>query len=193
MPLTRLSLNLLTTSFIFIGLGMALGSLPLIYAGFAPLIFFGLSLTLPSVESIEIEPVDEQLEVSRGEVIELTRNVTFRGGVGYVVLYEEVPEPFELVEGDNLQLHVKDSKDLHVCFSYKLRCTRRGVYDFNEISYNIRHVLESTTSKKGTLNLKQKIVVKPPRTSVRRIRDQAAVDRFAATFRLQDAARNRVT
>ena len=58
----------------------------MIYAGFAPLIFFGLSLSLPGVESVEIDPVDEQLEVSRGDVVELTRTVTFRGGVGYVVL-----------------------------------------------------------------------------------------------------------
>jgi uncharacterized protein (DUF58 family) len=171
MSLTKLSLNLFTTSFIFLGLGMAFGSLPLIIAGFTPLIFLGLSLTLPEIESVEIDPVEEQLEVLRGEVIELTRAVTIRGGVGYITLYEEVPEPFELVEGENLQLHVKDSRDLRICFSYKLRCTRRGIYEFNEVSYSIRHVLEATTSRKGVLKLSQRIVVKPPRTSVSRIKD----------------------
>jgi uncharacterized protein (DUF58 family) len=170
MSLTRLSLNLFTTSFILIGLGMALGSLPLIYAGFTPLIFLGLSLTLVGVETVEIEPIRENLEVCRGEIIELTRNITCRGGVGYILLYEEVPDSFELVEGENLQLHVKNSKDLRIRFSYKLRCIRRGVYDFNQISYNTRHAVEATTSRKGVLKLSQRIVVKPPRTSVKSIR-----------------------
>jgi uncharacterized protein (DUF58 family) len=149
---------------------MALGSLPLIYAGFTPLVFLGLSLTLLGVESVEIEPIKENLEVYRGEIIELTRNITCKGGVGYIVLYEEVPDSFELVEGENLQLHVKNSKDLRICFSYKLCCSRRGIYEFNQISYNIRHAIEATASRKGVLKLSQRIVVQPPRTSVRSIR-----------------------
>ncbi len=177
MSLTRLSLNLLSTSFILIGSGMALGCLPLIYAGFAPLIFFGLSLALPIVESVEIDPIDEQLEVSRGDVVELTRTVTFRGGIGYIVLHEEVPGSFELVEGDNLQLHVKDFGTQRIQFSYKLRCTRRGVYDFKEVSYSVRHALDATTSRQGVLNLNQRIVVKPSLASARRIRER---DRWIA-------------
>jgi uncharacterized protein (DUF58 family) len=149
---------------------MALGCLPLIYVGFAPLIFFGLSLTLPGVESAEIDPVDEQLEVSKGDVVELTRTVTFRGGVGYIVLHEEVPGPFELVEGDNLQLYIKDFGTQRIRFSYKLRCTRRGVYDFKEVSYSVRQALDATTSRQGVLSVNQRIVVKPPQASIRRIR-----------------------
>ena len=171
MPLTRLSLSLVASAFTFILFGMLFGNMPLIYIGTMPMIFLIMVLVLGQIETVELKPLNEVLEVYKDDVVELQRTVSCRGGLGFIVLYEEVPSHFELVEGENLQIHFKSLKDLEIDFSFKVRCTRRGVYEIANVDYNVRHVLEVASPRKGSLPVNQSIVVKSRYYKLKRIRE----------------------
>lgn len=97
--------------------------------------FIGVVITSPRVQvgDIELPPsarIDEIVDV------EIAGKVT--GGPGSVVLWAEVPEPFQLVEGSNYNVVAKEFKEKSFRFAYKIRCTKCGNYTL-AVGYETRH------------------------------------------------------
>jgi len=175
--LSATSLSLLGTGTGLIILGILFGNMALLYLGSTPVIFLVLVLMVGEVGEVTIVPVSGAMDVVVGEEVELQREVTIRGGVGVVTVREELPEHFRLVTGSNMRLAFKGSEDLHLSLNYRVECARRGVYHFDKLGYQVRHVLGLLEPKTGSLPINQFVTVRPHLAAIRkaRVRRQASL------------------
>jgi uncharacterized protein (DUF58 family) len=81
-----------------------------------------------------------------GEIIEVKIAGEVTGGPGAVVICDEVPEPFQLVEGSNYKVVSKELKEKAFSFSYKVRCTKCGTYRLG-VGWETRHILGLTQTQ----------------------------------------------
>jgi len=77
------------------------------------------------------------------ETIEVKIAGEITGGPGAVVICDEVPEPFQLVEGNNFKIVSKGFKDKAFSFSYKIQCTKCGTYRLG-VGWETRHIVGLT-------------------------------------------------
>ena len=77
------------------------------------------------------------------ETIEVKIAGEITGGPGAVVICDEVPEPFQLVEGNNFKIVSKGFKDKAFNFSYKIQCTKCGTYRLG-VGWETRHIVGLT-------------------------------------------------
>jgi len=103
---------------------------------------------------------------------------TIAGGVGLVVVYDELPEHFELIEGSNYNVIWKGKAGRGINFSYKLRCTRRGRYRLKGIQWETRHAFGLRTAKAGYSEGNRELFVRPKIPNLRRIRVQPRTTRM---------------
>lgn len=75
-----------------------------------------------------------------GEVVEVKIKGEITGGPGAVVICDEVPEVFQLVEGSNYKVVTKGFKKKAFSFSYKIRCTKCGTFRLGT-GWETRHIL----------------------------------------------------
>lgn len=132
----------------------------------------GVVIASPKVQlgEIELPPsarIDETVDV------EIAGKIT--GGPGSVILWAEVPEPFQLVEGSNYHVVAKDFKERSFRFTYKIRCTKCGNYTL-AVGYETRHgfgLTQAQVSMKESGQLK----VLPKIPKIRRMRLPVRVTR----------------
>jgi len=80
------------------------------------------------------------------ETIEVKIAGEITGGPGAVVICDEVPEPFQLVEGNNFKIVSKGFKDKAFSFSYRIRCTKCGTYRLG-VGWETRHIVGLTRAQ----------------------------------------------
>lgn len=135
--------NLLLTWFtLTLFSGFLLANSILICVSFIPLFmyFIGAIISPPEVQTKKTgSPSSARL----GEIIEVKIVGKITGGPGAVAICDEVPEPFELVEGSNYQVVSKEFKEKTFGFSYKIRSTRCGDYWLGT-GRTTRHILGLT-------------------------------------------------
>jgi uncharacterized protein (DUF58 family) len=135
--------NLLLTGFAIVFFaGFLLANSILICTSFIPLFiyFIGVFITDPEVR---INKIGLPRSVRLGEIVEVKIAGKITGGPGGVVVCDEVPKPFPLVEGSNYKVVAKGFKEKAFSFSYKIRCTKCGSYNLGT-GWETRHVLGLT-------------------------------------------------
>lgn len=80
------------------------------------------------------------------ETIEVKIAGEITGGPGAAVICDEVPEPFQLVEGNNFKIVSKGFKEKTFNFSYKIRCTKCGTYRLG-VGWETRHIVGLTRAQ----------------------------------------------
>jgi len=137
----------------------ALKETSLLLTGFTVLFFSGFFLANPMLICASfiplsiyligafVSPPETQIKKSGlpsttrlGEIVDVKIEGQITGGPGAVVICDEVPEPFELVEGSNYRLVAKEFKDKAFCYSYAVRCTKCGNFGLG-IGRETRHFL----------------------------------------------------
>ncbi len=114
--------------------------------------------------------------IKAGDIIEVTFEVTIRGGIGEVTLFQQLPLDFELVEGNNFRSCWKGREDKVFVFSYKVRCPKRGKYSLGELSWESKHVFGLTRTVSGSApGTSSDITVKPRIMNVRMIRGRPGI------------------
>ena len=147
--------------------GFLLANSTLICASFIPLFIYsiGVFLRLPEVQIKKIGlPVSARL----GETIEVEISGKLTGGLGAVVIYDEVPESFKLVEGTNYKVISKGFRDKEFTFSYKIECTKCGNYKLG-VGWETRHFLGLTQTSMAIEEIGQ-LKVFPTLRRIRRIK-----------------------
>ncbi len=116
----------------------------LIGASFIPLFiyFAGTLIQTPKVQ-VERKGLPSSAKLDQTIDVKIVGKVT--GGLGTVVVFDDIPEPFELIDGSNYKVVSKEFAEKKFDFSYKIRCTKCGEYIFN-LGYETRHVLGQTTT-----------------------------------------------
>lgn len=169
-----------STRFIALFFGMLLaglffGNLVVLVMSLVPLslLLIGLLTEPPqhlSIQAGEIKPL-----IWLGDVVEVKWEVTVSDGFGIVLLFQELPGHFALVEGNNLKVSWKGWRPRTFTFSYKIRCAKRGHYILPPVKWEARHALGLTQTRQGTLGEPVELLVQPKILNLRRIRGVAGI------------------
>jgi len=136
---------LLTVFTIIFFSGFLLANPILICASFIPLFIYFMRLFIAPLE-VKIKKTGLPSSARLGEIIEVKIAGKITGGPGAVVIYDEVPEPFQLVEGSNFKVVSKEFKENTFNFSYKIRCTKCGTYRLG-VGWETRHIVGLTQTR----------------------------------------------
>jgi len=170
--LTGDPLRLALTALGFILTGMVMGNSVLLGLGLIPLIFtiVATNISGPSEPLLESLPGSIILNVDDELVLDYT--VVFKSGSGNVTLGGEIPSHFELLEGNNIQTFWIDQKNHELQMSYKIKCTKRGVYQIRAPHWEICHPLGLEPTRLGQFEEITELIVKPRSLTAKRVRNQ---------------------
>ena len=93
-----------------------------------------------------------------------------KGGIGTVIVYDDLPKHFELVEGSNYRVFWKGFREKTFRFSYQVKCTKRGKYYFSGVDWESRHVLGLRVPERGSSEESSRLAVHPKVFTFRRLR-----------------------
>ena len=172
------SLRLLVGAVSFITTGMFLGNMLFIYMGVLPIVYVLLGLAISNPGAPEVIQPAETSTLWVDQDVSVRRPISVRGGMGHVLVGETLPPEFELVEGSNVRLLWKGAGDLDTELSYTVRCTRRGVYAFDELRWESGHSLGMTSTELGSSEVDQTLLVRPQPFHIRRVRQQKTFSKF---------------
>lgn len=149
--------------------GLFLANPAMLYASLIPIFIYlvGVSTPLPKVEVKRIGFTDSAWV---GETKEIQVMGQINGGIGTVIIYDHLPEHFELVEGSNYKAFWKGFREKTFCFSYQVRCTKRGNYYFGGVDWESRQVLGLRVPRRGSSKESSQLTVRPKVFTFRRLR-----------------------
>ena len=160
--------NLLLTGFTVIFFaGFLLANSILICASFIPLFIYFIGVFIGPPEA-QIKKMDIPSSARLNEIIDVEIAGKVTGGPGVVVICDEVPEPFQLVEGSNYKVVSKGLKEKIFSFSYKIRCTKCGNYWLG-VGWETRHIL-GLTKIQVSINEARQLKVFPIIPKIRRMK-----------------------
>jgi uncharacterized protein (DUF58 family) len=122
--------------------GFLLANPLLICTSFIPLFIYFIGV-LTADPKVRINKIGLPRSMRLGEILEVKIAGKITGGPSAVVICDEVPKPFQLVEGSNYKVVAKGFKEKAFSFSYKIRCTKCGSYNLGT-GWETRHVLGLT-------------------------------------------------
>jgi uncharacterized protein (DUF58 family) len=119
--------------------GFFLANSVLIIASFIPLFIYFAGVLIP-LPKVQIKRAGLPSTAMLDQTIEVNILGKVTGGLGTVIVFDEIPEPFQLVEGNNYKAVSKEFQEKEFHLSYKIRCTKCGYYMFN-VGCETRHIL----------------------------------------------------
>lgn len=161
---TRLFLSGFTVIFFS---GLLLANPILISASIIPLLIY-LLVVFIDPPKVRIKEIDLPSSSGVDEIVEVRISGDITGGPGAAVVYGEVPEAFQLIEGSNYVVISKGFKEKAFDFSYKVKCAKYGYFRLG-VGAEARHALGLTLtdfSIKETVSL----VVLPTLPRIRKMK-----------------------
>jgi uncharacterized protein (DUF58 family) len=117
----------------------------LICASLIPLFIYIAEVLLVPLK-VQIEKTELPNSAKLGEIIEVKTTGKIAGGLGAVIIWDNIPEPFQLVDGSNLMVISKRFGEKVFSFSYRMCCTKCGSYWLSG-GWEARHVLGLTQTR----------------------------------------------
>lgn len=168
MPSLTKETSLVLTGFTIIFFsGFLLANSTLICASFIPLLIYFIGLFIPPPE-VQVNKIEFPSSTRLGETIEVATTGKIMGGPGAIILYDEVPESFELVEGSNYKVISKDFREQEFSLFYKIRCAKSGAYRLGT-SWETRHIL-GLTERRVSIDETRSLKVFPISPKIRRMK-----------------------
>lgn len=150
--------------------GVFLGNLIFIYSSLIPLFMIIFALTINQPRRITIKRLEKELTSYIDEDIAISLEFEVSDGIGLITVADTLPQYFKLVKENNFRALWKGLKRKKQTISYKIKCTKRGIYSLGPLKWEARHPL---LLKQTTINVNEdplKLIVKHKPFSVRRIR-----------------------
>lgn len=176
-PLARTVYELLSLSAGLFLPGLYLGNMVLVCMGLVPLFFVLAGLAVPQPGGIEVRRVAGKESALVGEVVENSVDIEVRGGLGTVVIADELPEEFELVSGSNFKVVWKGLGPRRDRLVYSVKCTKRGIYNLAGVRWESRHPLGLRQTESGACE-GRRLVVRPRLFDVRKVRSAAVASKI---------------
>jgi len=176
--LTGDPLKLVISALGFILTGMLTGNTILLCLGLISLLFIYASLEIQPPTNLTHTPPPESIVTYVDDELELTHQVTVEKGIGLVTLGQTIPPHFSLIEGNNIQAYWIQRPNQTLTLRYRIKCTRRGVYQLTDLHYESRHPLQLRPTTQGTFTEKTELIVKPRSLTAKRIRQQKIFTRI---------------
>jgi uncharacterized protein (DUF58 family) len=156
----------------FIITGMIFGNMIFVYMGLLPVVYIFISLLLEEPRIVQVVNNVNYSNAWVDDIIEVQRKIHIDSGFGYVSIGEDLPPFFELIEGSNFKIIWKGYSDYNDTYTYKIRCTKRGVYFLETCNWEKNHALNLKTATLGDTPIDQTLIVKPYPFNIKRIRQQ---------------------
>lgn len=176
--LTSTVINYLSLSILLIALGVFLRSPLIIYTSLVPLFFIIIGVVLSQPQTVTITQKEMKSSCYVGEIIEVASEISIDSGCGFLVVREQIPEHFEIVEGNNLKVIWKTPASKKETLTFKIRCTKRGIYSFGKIDWEFRHVLGLRQTLTGQINQERTLHVQLRAIPIRRIRNTKTLSKL---------------
>jgi uncharacterized protein (DUF58 family) len=169
--LTKYSLKFITIFIFSLLIGLILGNRIIIAMSLLPVSFILGGIILESPGDVLIQKTWDSSRIWVGDIIEIRYEVTVNKGFGPVFLLQELPAHFALIEGNNFQIFWKGWHPRNFTFSYKICCTKRGIYNFLPVKWESNQVLKLTQPHQGESGEPIEIQVHPKILNIRRVRN----------------------
>jgi uncharacterized protein (DUF58 family) len=171
---TKEGSSLLTWFGILFFSGLILANSLLLCASLIPVFIYlvGVSILLPEVECRK-HGLPSSTWVGGTAEVQITGRIS--SGLGSVIVCDELPKHFELIEGSNYKAVSKGFGEKTFAFSYKVRCTKRGNYYISGVRWESRHFLGIRAPKRGSSAESKWLAVRPSMPYISRIRPLRSV------------------
>jgi len=157
--------------------GVFLGNSILIYVSLIPLFVIVFTLVLDQPSRVIVRRAEKELELYLDEDATISLQVEIPSGVGLVTVADTLPTHFKLVEGNNFRVLWKGFKEKTVNTSYKVKCTKRGVYQLSPISWEAMHPLLLKQTKMGSGEEALKLIVRHRPLAIKKVRSTKALSK----------------
>ena len=174
--LTDEATTTLTFFCLFFSVGLFLQNVAIMLMSIVPLCFLTLGLSVDRPSDISARRSMSDVGAVVGDVVECKIEVSAKGGLGIVTFVDELPNEFELVEGNNFTAAWKGRGEKNVTISYKVKCAKRGTYSIN-LKSESRHPFGFKQTLKGEGN-EVEITVRPRLFDMRRMRGPSTSTRI---------------
>ncbi len=163
---------------ICIGLGIVFGNIILVFLSLFPLFFslIGLLIRQPSEISVTREISDTS--VHTGEKLEIIVTVKVEKGLGSITIHDELPNSFELIDGNNFRTLWKGIREKEFSLSYEVRCSKRGKYELSNLELETRHPVGMRENIQFMIDEEDVITVTPKIKQIRRLRGKKDIATF---------------
>jgi uncharacterized protein (DUF58 family) len=151
--------------------GIALGNAILVYLSLVPFMFLVFSLAGPGPGSVKVAHVCDGTTAQAGEAVRVSLALDVCGGAGIVTAADALPEHFQLSEGNNFHVYWHDGSNEPVQFTYKIKCTRRGVYDLGPAQVECFRNSWTGHTAFDSEESRYRLIVRPEPVSIRKVRD----------------------
>ncbi len=166
---TKISLGLIIFFVIFFFSGLLFGNIVLVSMGLVSLLLVFHSFILKQPHKIEIIREPEKENINLNETVTSKTKVKINGGRGIVEIIDDLPEEFELVDGNNYKVIWKGKDPVEDELNYIYKCTKRGVYELDGVRWKSYHPLGIGSIEEGK-DCERKITVKPRLLDAKRVR-----------------------
>lgn len=163
-------------------LGIVFGNLNYLFLGVFLLAFFLLGLNVAEPRDATAARTFSSMTPRVGDEVEVTVAVAIGKGTGFVEVYDEVPEIFELTKGSNVHLLWKAlGQPASGTYRYTVRCTRRGAYEFPPTQLTLINPLRLRKAEPRTVSAPQTLVVRHKPSGLRRMREVRGIAKTQRT------------
>lgn len=169
---TRDPLKLALSALGFTFTGLITGNSVLISLGLISLLFTVISTSISEPSGLEVNLVDESTILYVDDECHLEYNIHVEKGMGALTLGGDIPPHFELTEGNNIQSYWIEDGSRDICFSYTMKCTKRGVYSIKAPFWEVSHPLGLKPTRMGRFPETTELIIKPRSLNAKRIRRQ---------------------
>jgi uncharacterized protein (DUF58 family) len=176
--LTKSTSNYLGLSLLLVVAGIFLRSPPIIYTSLVPMFFMLIGVMLKQPKIVIIDQKETQSSCYIGETIEVANEISIDDGYGYLIIRHTIPEHFEIAEGSNLKVICKGLKPKKDTLTFKIRCTKRGLYSLGKIDWEFRHILGLRQTLIGQVNEQKSLLVQLRTIPIRRIRNTKTLSKL---------------
>ena len=151
-------------------LGMLTGNMIFIYLGFLPIIYVAISIYLQPPDDVTLEGEVKEKKLKVDDKFTIKRSIKVTSGFGPVVVYDEMPPEFQLIQGNNLNIYWKGFKPLEASYSQEYICTHRGIFKVTAIQVARVHPFDLRSLSNISFNHDNELVVRPKLSYLQRVR-----------------------
>jgi len=128
------------------------------------------SLFIPPPSEIEIERDLSKTKCRVGDEVEVEIHVRINKGIGFIIIRNELPKPFELTRGNNIHVVFKGLRRVDRTITFAFRCTKRGEFTLPALDVEIYHILYMKEPIRLNVTKSIKLQILPPVSTLRRMR-----------------------
>ncbi len=167
---------------VFFILGLIFGNLNYLLLGVMLFTFFIIGLNVAEPRDVAATRAFSRSTPRVGDEVEVTVRVRVDKGTGFVEVYDQVPEIFELTDGSNLHLLWKPlGSSADATFRYRVRCTRRGAYEFPGSQVTLINPLRLRKAQPAPFTKSETLIVRHKASGLRRIKEVRGIAKTQRT------------